>query len=49
MSSKIRLYFSKELKARYLKFIIPIKIQIDNIEFLEDEPLDKDLETIVKL
>ncbi len=40
---------SEELKLRYLEFIKPIKIQIDNIEFLEEKTLDKDLETIVKL
>jgi len=38
---------SEELKARYLEFIQPLKIQIDNIEFLEEESLDKDLETQV--
>ena len=31
----------------YLKFIIPIKIQIDNIEFLEEKPQDKDFESLV--
>ncbi|MBN4084984.1 peptidoglycan DD-metalloendopeptidase family protein [Flavobacteriaceae bacterium AH-315-B10] len=40
---------SEELKIRYLEFIKPLKIQIDSIEFLEEKPLDKDLETIVKL
>lgn len=38
---------SEELKASYLKFIIPIKIQIDNIEFLEEKPQDKDFESLV--
>ncbi len=38
---------SEELKASYLKFIIPIKIQIDNIEFLEKNPQDKDFESLV--
>ena len=38
---------SEELKTRYLEFIKPLKIQIDTIEFLEEEPLDKDLEPLV--
>ncbi|MCH7524528.1 MAG: peptidoglycan DD-metalloendopeptidase family protein [Bacteroidetes bacterium] len=38
---------SEELKASYLKFIIPIKIQIDNIEFLEEKPQNKDFESLV--
>ena len=38
---------SEELKESYLKFIIPIKIQIDNIEFLEEKPQDKDFESLV--
>jgi len=38
---------SEELKASYLKFITPIKIQIDNIEFLEEKPQDKDFESLV--
>ncbi len=38
---------SEELKTSYLKFIIPIKIQIDNIEFLEEKPQDKDFESLV--
>ena len=38
---------SETLKTQYLEFIKPIKIQLDNIRFLEEEPLDKDLETQV--
>lgn len=38
---------SESLKVKYLEFIKPIKIQIDNIKFLEEKPLDKDFESLV--
>ncbi|RLD29861.1 MAG: M23 family peptidase [Bacteroidetes bacterium] len=38
---------SKELKTRYLEFIESLKIQIDNIEFLEENIFDEELETLV--
>jgi murein DD-endopeptidase MepM/ murein hydrolase activator NlpD len=38
---------SEELKTRYLEFIQPLKIQIDNIEFLEKNVLEEELETLV--
>lgn len=38
---------SEELKLRYLEFIKSLKIQIDDIEFLEEDHLDEELETLV--
>ena len=38
---------SEELKARYLEFIKPLKIQIDNIEFLEENSIEKETEVLV--
>lgn len=38
---------SESLKAKYLEFIIPLKDQIDNIQFLEEKPLDEELEELV--
>jgi murein DD-endopeptidase MepM/ murein hydrolase activator NlpD len=31
---------SEDLKIKYLDFIEPIKIQLDNIPFIENEPLE---------
>ena len=38
---------SEELKARYLEFIQPLKIQIDNIEFLEENSQEEEPEALV--
>lgn len=38
---------SEELKISFLEFIKPLKIQIDNIKFVEEEPLKEELETVI--
>ena len=38
---------SEELKLRYLEFIKSLKIQIDDVEFLKEDHLDEELETLV--
>ncbi|MCF6294389.1 MAG: peptidoglycan DD-metalloendopeptidase family protein [Flavobacteriaceae bacterium] len=38
---------SEELKLRYLEFIKSLKIQIDEVEFLKEDHLDEELETLV--
>ena len=38
---------SESLKLKYLEFIKPTKIQIDNIEFLEENSLEEETEVLV--